>query len=263
MYTRFSTVQLALLLVTSVGGALVAGTVLGRRRRHGSHDGSDGPEGVLQAALLGLVGLLLAFGLSMAVDRFENRREIVVREANALGTTYLRAQLLDEPARSVSLALLQRYAGVAVALAGVPPRSATFEANAAELAALQQDLWAAAGPAVRDRPVDTAPRLYVDALNGLIDAHTDRVASLRNGVPGSVVAVEILAAALGVGVLAFHLAASGRSAVSAPLVAGLIIVILFVTFDLDRPRRGFIHVPDAPLRDVQASMATGPGAAGS
>jgi len=144
MYTRFSTVQLALLLVTSVGGALVAGTVLGRRRRHGSHDGSDGPEGVLQAALLGLVGLLLAFGLSMAVDRFENRREIVVREANALGTTYLRAQLLDEPARSVSLALLQRYA--AVALAGVPPRSATFEANAAELAALQQDLWARRGP---------------------------------------------------------------------------------------------------------------------
>jgi len=262
MYTRFSTVQLPLLLVASVGGALVVGVVLGRRRRHGSHD-TDGPEGVLQAALLGLVGLLLAFALSMAVDRFENRRDIVVSEANALGTTYLRAQLLDEPARSESLALLQRYAGVAVALAEVPPRSAAFAARAAELAELQQALWTAAGPAVRDRPLDTAPRLYIDSLNGLIDAHTERVASLFNGVPSSVVAVEILASALGVGVLAFHLAAAGRSAVSAPLVGGLIVVILFVTFDLDRPRRGFIHVPDAPLRAAQVSMARGPTAPGS
>ena len=73
----------------------------------------------------------------------------------------------------------------------------------------------------------------------------------------------VVGAALGVGVLAFHLAATGRAAVSGPLVAGLITVILFVTFDLDRPRRGFIHVPDSPLRDQLASMERVPAAPGS
>ena len=65
------------------------------------------PFGVLQGALLGLVALVLAFGLTLAVGRYQDRRAATVDEANAIGTTYLRAQLIAEPARTRSLALLR------------------------------------------------------------------------------------------------------------------------------------------------------------
>jgi hypothetical protein len=67
------------------------------------------PFAALQAALLGVVGLILAFGLALAVGRYESRRSAVVEEANAIGTTYLRAQTLAEPHRTGSLERLERY----------------------------------------------------------------------------------------------------------------------------------------------------------
>ena len=67
------------------------------------------PFGVLQAAMLGVVGLILAFGLSLALSRYEDRRATVVDEANAIDTTHLRAQTLSEPIRSRSLELLVDY----------------------------------------------------------------------------------------------------------------------------------------------------------
>lgn len=262
MFIHVSTFQLALLLVVSIGGSVGLGMALGHRYRV-SGRGTQESVGVVQGALLGLVGLLLAFGLSMAVGRFEERRTIVVREADDIGTTYLRAQLLSEPTRTESMVLLQRYADDALALARSTPGSEPFDEHVAELQHLQRDLWALADDAVRSSPEGTAPRLYVDALNAMFDVHTDRVASLYNGVPSAVVALEILASAIAVGVLSLYLATLGRSLISALLTAGLIVVILFVTFDLDRPRRGFITVPDGPLVDLEASMTLPPVAAGS
>ena len=262
MYTHISTVQLVLLLVASIGGALGLGMALGLRYRS-SGRGNRESVGVVQGALLGLVGLLLAFGLSMAVGRFEDRRTIVVQEADAIGTTYLRAQLLSEPTRTESMSLLRQYADAALALARSTPRSDRFDDRAAELERVQRALWAMADDAVRADPEGSAARLYVDALNAMIDLHTDRVASLENGVPGPVVTLEILASAVAVGVLSMYLATLGRPLVSAMLTAGLIVVILFVTFDLDRPRRGFITVPDGPLASLVDSMALPPAAAGS
>ena len=261
MYTRIPTIQLGLFLMVAVGGAAALGITLGNRMRVRGR-GNRESVGVVQAALLGLVGLLLAFGLAMAVGRFEDRRSGVVRQANHIGTTYLRAQLLAEPTRSESLTLLRQYADGALALARSVPRSATFEQHDEELERLHRALWAMAGDAVRRDPEGTAPRLYVDSLNAMIDAHTDRVSSLYNGVPGSVVALEILASAVAVGMLSLYLATLGRSLVSALLSAGLIVVILFVTVDLDRPRRGSITVPDGPLVDLLASMAEAPSATG-
>src|SRR3954463_3435410 len=98
LFFRLSSLEAGLLLFGVLLGSTALGTVLGRRVRHRS-DALKEPFGVLQGALLGLVGLLLAFGLSLAVSRYEDRRANVVSEANAIGTTYLRAQTLDEPIR--------------------------------------------------------------------------------------------------------------------------------------------------------------------
>ena len=105
IFFRLTSLELALLLFAVLLGATGLGIFLGHRVRHLS-DSLKEPFGILQAALLGLVGLLLAFGLSLAVSRYEDRRANVVTEANAIGTTYLRAQTLPEPIRSRSLDLL-------------------------------------------------------------------------------------------------------------------------------------------------------------
>ena len=107
LFFRLTSLELGALLFGVLLGATVLGTVLGRRARHRS-DTLKEPFGVLQGALLGVVGLLLAFGLSLAVSRYEDRRANVVAEANAIGTTFLRAQTLPEPIRSRSLDLLVR-----------------------------------------------------------------------------------------------------------------------------------------------------------
>src|SRR4051812_50004534 len=88
-------------------------------RRHSQH--LSEPLAVLQAALLGMVGLLLAFGLSMAVGRYESRRAAVVADANAIGTTYLRAQTLAEPVRTASLARLRAYTDTSLRLSKSVP----------------------------------------------------------------------------------------------------------------------------------------------
>lgn len=112
------------------------------------------PVGVVQGALLGLIGLVLAFGLTMAVGRYDNRRAIVVQEANDIGTTYLRAQLLAEPSRSASLELLKQYADAAVDLADQVPDSRRFDEDVSQIGDIQQALW---GEAAMDEPPAAEP----------------------------------------------------------------------------------------------------------
>ena len=244
---------LAVVLALLVGGAATLGASVGRRGR-ARFDAHREPVGVVQGTLLGLVGLLLAFGLTMAVGRYDTRRALVVQEANDIGTTYLRAQLLAEPVRSRSLELLREYADEAVALADSVPDTARFEAAAARLEELQDDLWAAAGEAVALAPTESAPRLYVESLNPMIDSHTDRVASLRNRVPSTVVLLQVFGSAIAIGVLALYLALLGRGFVTPLVAAAVVALILFISLDLDRPHRGLITVPDRALVAARASM---------
>jgi hypothetical protein len=237
----------------------VLGAALGRYlRRH--TDVLREPIGVLQAALLGLVGLILAFGLSLAVGRYEARRAAVVAEANAIGTTYLRAQLIAEPGRSESLDLLRRYTDLSLRLSHEVPNSASMMRTTAQQSILQRRLWRLAGQAIGAAPTASAPRLYVDTLNDMIDQETVRVAALNNRVPGAVLGLEVIGAAVVVGLLALYLAVLGRGLLAAIVAAGLVTLLLLVTFDLDRPTRGLIKVPDTPLESLRASMLLPPAA---
>jgi len=251
---------MALALSVAVLGATAFGIFLGRRVSHLS-DTLKEPFGTLQAALLGVVGLILAFGLSLAVTRYENRRDAVVDEANTIGTTYLRAQTLPRPMRGKSLALLVNYTESAVSLTNYIPGSSQELAVAAREEELQRRLWALNGQALALEPVDSAPRLYEETLNEMIDAQATRVAGLNNRVPNAVLFLEVLGAALALGLLAAYLAIVGRGVVAVSLAALLVTMLLFVICDLDRPTRGPIQVPDTALRNVLDSMRLPPAAA--
>jgi hypothetical protein len=259
IFFGLSTWVLVVVLAGIMLGSTAAGLLVGRAMG-GRSDALREPFGVLQGALVGFMGLVLAFGLSLAVGRYESRRADVVAEANTIGTTYLRAQTLAEPVRSESLELLRDYTDVSIALSHTVPGSAEHRRVIADSEDHQRRLWALAGQALDDAPVASAPRLYVDSLNDMFDAQTDRVYGLANRVPTAVLLLEVAGAAIAIAALALHLATFGR-AVPAVLVASLLVtVLLVVTFDLDRPTRGLIGVPPTPIVDVRVSMTTPPAA---
>jgi hypothetical protein len=259
IFFRLSTWELGLLVFALILGSTALGVFLGRRVRHLS-DRLKEPFGILQAALLGVVGLILAFGLSLAVTRYEDRRSNVVTEANTIGTTFLRAQTLPEPVRSRSLDLLTEYTESAIRLSDHVPGSADARAAAAEEGKIQRELWRLAGEALDQRPKDSAPRLYVETLNEMIDAETVRVAALGNRVPTAVLVLQLLGSAFALGVLGAYLAIMGRGVSVVFLAAALVAFLLLVTADLDRPTRGMIQVPDTTLVNQLESMTEPPAA---
>jgi hypothetical protein len=127
---------------------------------------------------------------------------------------------------------------------------------------LQRRLWRLAGRSIAVAPVASAPRLYVDSLNTTFDDQTARLSALNNRVPGAVLALEVIAAAIGLALLAAHIAIIGRGLAPVLTAAARVSLLLLVTFDLDRPTRGLIKVPATALVAERASMALPPAAAG-
>ena len=219
------------------------------------------PFAVLHSALLGMMALVLAFGLALAMGRYETRRAALVDETNAIGTTYLRAQTLAEPMRTSSLDLLKDYTDTSIALSHSVPGSADADAAVAAGQAIQRELWGLADDALDAAPIESAPRLYVESLNEMIDMQTTRVAARREPCahphPG------------GGGLrgrrrarVARLLSLDDRARRSTPCVLAAVLVsfLILVTFDLDRPTRGLIRVPDTPLVELRASMDLPPAA---
>ena len=259
MLFALSTPLLALLLLIVLVGAATGGLLLGRSLRNKRESGKE-TFGVLQAALIGFMGLILAFGLSLAVGRYESRRQAVVDDANTIGTAYLRAQTLPEPIRSQSLVLLMRYTDAELRLSQVVPGSAAARRVIAEADALQRPLWRLAAQAVQEQPTATAPRLYEESLNDMIDEQTVRVAGLGNRIPFEVLLLEIFGAAVTLSLLGLHVGVLGRGIVPLILAAVIVALLVYTIIDLDRPTRGLIQVPDTPLVTLRASMNLPPAA---
>jgi ABC-type multidrug transport system fused ATPase/permease subunit len=259
IFFSLSSWALALIIFVVVAAVTGAGVLLGRRLRE-HHETLREPFGAAQGALLGVVALILAFGLTLAVGRYEDRRSAVVADANAIGTTYLRAQLLAEPVRTRSLGLLRGYTDLALRMSHEVPGSLAMRQTAAQEDAVQRRLWRLAGQALGAAPIASGPRLYVDALNEMIDQQTVRISALNNRVPGSVLLLEVVGAAIALGLLGLYLSVLGRGMWPMAFATVLVTMLLLVTFDLDRPTRGLITIPDTPYTSLLASMKLPPAA---
>jgi hypothetical protein len=258
-FFQLTSLELGLLLFAVLLGATALGIYFGHRVSHLS-DHLKEPFGILQGALLGLVGLILAFGLSLAVTRYQDRRANIVTAANAIGTTYLRAQTLPEPVRSRSLSLLVDFNRSALRVSDEVPGSAAADAAEASEERIERQLWRLAAQALGAAPTASAQRLYVETLNDMFDAETARVAALSNRVPTAVLVLEIVGSAVALGLLATYLVLLGRGRIAVLLASALLAFLLIVTTDLDRPTRGLIRVPDKVLKDQLASMLLPPAA---
>jgi hypothetical protein len=125
-----------------------AGYRLGRRIQHRMTDEQKGHLDAIMAGLLGLLGLLLAFAFGLSASRFDTRKQLVLDEANAIGTAYLRAQALPAPARADVRSLLRAYTDLRVMAA----RRSIPEKELAEAEAIQQQLWSRAATLSSEAP---------------------------------------------------------------------------------------------------------------
>jgi len=240
---------LTLLLLCSVAAAMRrVGQRLARR-------GADEPA-ALEAALLGVLGLMIGFTFSMALNRFEARRDAVTIEANAIGTTALRARMLAEPERSASLALLKAYANLRIPGSDGSFQGRDLDTVLARSNEIQEQLWQLAMQATaRDKTV-VPNGMYVASLNEMIDDQAKRLSAVRNRVPQIVTLTLYTISVLSAGLIGlcsgFH---SRQRGVTMLLMTSVIGILLVLIQDLDRPGQGFIKVSQQPMIETAASIA--------
>jgi len=226
-----------------------------RSRRDQTPAGTEGQEGYITSAVLGLLALLMGFTFALAVDRFDTRRGLVLAEANAIGTTYLRAQLLPEPHRARMSDLLKTYTSHRIAFATAPPAQA--QAMVAANDALVTDIWTAtvaAFPTIKGLDFSSA---YLDSVNSVIDLDEMRKSSRQAKVPAIVFVVLFVYIIATSGSLGYTVTGA-RGLAAAGLLLLLILMSLMLTIDIDRPTGGSVLESQAPMLRLQASMATTP-----
>ncbi len=215
--------------------------------------------GAVQAAILGLLALLMGFSFAMSAGRYETRAELVLAEANAIGTAYLRTDLLPQPERSLLADGLRRYVDIRLAIYQPHPelsRRELVQVTIAESERLLADLWELAVTAAEKDPRPATAVLFIPALNQVIDLHGSRVRAISNHVPAFVLFLLIIVAGAALAVVGYS-CRLGERRVPAAMVAlpVLLALVIAVIVDLDQPLRGFIRVSEQPLLDLQRSLA--------
>jgi hypothetical protein len=225
---------------------------LGRLRRERSEPEKESSVGAMVGATLGLLAFMLAFTFGLAAARFDTRRQVLLDEANAIGTTYLRAALLPEPQRSEARRLLREY--VDVRLKGVQPGQ--VQQAISESSALHDRLWAQAVAAAEKDPRSIPTGLFIQSLNEVIDVHAKRVMfGVRNRLPSTLWGALYFVTVLGMAEIGYHegLTSPRRS----PAVLALVLTFSAVTFliaDLDRPQEGLLRVSQQSMIDLRHSL---------
>jgi hypothetical protein len=206
--------------------------------------------------MLGLLALIIGFSFAMALSRFEARRDAVVNEANAIGTTALRARLLPDPHRAETLKLLREYIQIRLDIVQSGQSLAESKTAVDRSNGVQEALWLQVKAlTVKDNSM-VPTGLFIQAVNEMIDDQAKRLAALRNRIPNIVLLGLFGIAAVAGGFAGY---ASGRDTKRTRLpvyIMGLLVAtVILLICDLDRPSSGFIINNQQSMIDTAASIA--------
>ena len=205
----------------------------------------------IYGGVLGLLGLILGFTFAMALGSYEVRQQLVIDEANAIGTTWLRSAMISEPYRDVVRKQLSEYVSARLDFYSAGLDQRRLGAALLRSAKLQDSLWSQAVGLAHDQPTPITA-LFVQSLNDMIDIEAKRLGALEKRIPGSVWVVLIAVSATG-SVMTGALFPRRTSTVFllVPIVLALVMTLIA---DLDTSRRGLIRISQESLVRVSKTM---------
>jgi hypothetical protein len=229
-------------------GALALGQRIARERAKRGVEGAQ--AGAVSAAVFGLLGLLIAFTFSGAAERFDNRRTLIVEEANALGTAYLRLDLLAPSARTALQEKFRRYVDARLA-AYRASSTQGFGAENARAIALQGEIWSDSVKAAGEAGTP-AFQVLLPSINEAIDITTTRSAALETHPPSAIYVVLMLLALFSALLAGIDLSPTEPNRVLKVVFAAAISLTIYLTLDIEHPRLGLIRISDADHFLVEA-----------
>lgn len=238
----------------SAAAILMAGEI---GRRVGVRGGQKGGENVttLEGVILGLLALMISFTFAMSLNRFEARRDAGLNEANAIGTTALRARLLPAPHAAEGMKLLHEYVRLRLDMNSGTLAPPDWSAAAAGASAIQESLWQhAKAVAATDNEI-VLTGLFIQTLNEMIDNQKYLIAT-HYRVTSIVLIALYCIATIAIGFTGYAGGQeSRRSRVPVHIMGILIASVILLIQDLDRPSSGFIRVSQQPLTDTAGAIA--------
>jgi hypothetical protein len=194
----------------------------------------------------------------MGVNRFETRRDLVLKEANAIGTTFLRAGLLPDAHREPARDLLRRFTDVRLKYQALSRDPAMLAEGFRLSQEIEGSLWQHTEAAAQEAPTPITAS-FIAALNEMIDTDAERVAAGRNQIPSGVWVLLVFVAASGCFTSSYGSGAQGeRSGFTTLLLPGLLTIVIVSIFDLTHTQQGFIGVSQQPMVELRQSMQPKP-----
>jgi len=225
---------------------------IGRRGLAKNHVSAHEGIGVIEAAVFALLGLLLAFSFAGGTSRLDTKRQLIVQEANAIGTAYLRLDELPADEQPPIRRLFRDYLDARLRVYEKLPNLEAAEEELTRVAELQHDIWLRAVAACRNDPTQNAARLLLPAINEMIDVTTARKIAMYTQLP-RLIFILLTVVALISGLLAGYAMAKrmSRSWLHMVLYAAVIAVTVYAVLDLEYPRFGLIRIDEADRALIQ------------
>ena len=243
MYNINSTF-IALILFTLILLAYEISFRFGRRKQKVTNQEVKTQTNSIQAGIFGLLALLLGFSFNMAVQRFENRNQAVIMESNAIGTALLRTKLLPKPYDTITYNLLQQYVDLRLEL-GIFDLSKREERTLInqKTEKIQNEIWENTIKLAEIDSREGTTGNFIIVLNKVFEARVSRNAIFQQHIPESILFLLFIVFITGGALMGYSSGLSLRRALIPTIIFTLLIVlVVFIIIDLDRPTRGIIKV---------------------
>ncbi len=247
---------LCAVLIVALLGSIEIGQIIGRRTREADWDATSGAFLTLSSAAMALLGLLLAFSFSMSVTRHDARQTLTLKEANNIGTAYLRTDLLQPEAAQRTRLIFPSYVDERINYHLSSHDAQAVSASLAKAQVMQNQIWATITNADNYRePKAICLSLLVSSVNDMIDVSGEREFARQNRVPSAVIWL-LFVVTLVSGALAGYAFGAKRQRNWLAFIgfAIMISIVVYTILDLDRPRRGLIQVDQAPMLALKAGL---------
>ena len=233
---------------------LVIVVEIGLRLRLASSSMDEERQSLIKSARDGmtvLLSFLLGFTLPMTLPHYEQRRNLVIEEANAIGTVEQRAQMVPEPFRGKILGLLREYVDARIEFASERDEQGV-RASAARAKHLQDEMWRENVAMAQQNPGLNINPIFAQSLGSLTDLNEQRLVAYETRIPGVIWFVLALISVMTCFVVGYSM---GRRLLLSMFVLPLTVaIVLSLVSELDSPRTGFIRAGQESMQRLQSDM---------